>query len=122
MNQNNLIWLVSILIAGVALSFRFGPDKPKDVVHTKTVTVTTVRQSPPEPSLRDCVGCMTALEFDTIHAGMTWDALDAQFGDPTGNILNDHKEFYPAVGGGTYWVFLDKNDHVTGKEFKGADS
>jgi hypothetical protein len=99
----------------IALAMLLYVDGP---VEYRTATRTVV-----EPTIRDEIGAMTAREFESIRIGTHIDALEAQFGRPEGNVDDNGVEFYPAVGGGTYFLEYKKNDQhdgllVTGKYYE----
>lgn len=104
-----LVVLPFLLVIGYLVILHYAPDAPATKYITKVVTVRApvrIIHTPPEPRVRDCVGCMTAQEFASIHPDTEYEGLKALFGEYPGQVDNDRREFYPAVGGGTYWVFL----------------
>lgn len=114
-----LTFLAFIVAGSVFQAYK--PTEVKTKTVTKTVTETkrvpvpgptkTVYKTKliPLPHKNDPpVGSMTVEEFRSIQKGMSVEYVEDTFGYPAGNVANDHKTFYPAAEGGTYWVYFDK--------------
>lgn len=112
---------VSILVVGMLLSaLILGVMMKGD---TKTITKTVIRgpvkylPGAPEAVDHRAIGTMTRDEFNSITIGMDMALIRKTFGEPPGNVPDDSKTFFPAEGGGRYWIHVGQlNDgHIENK-------
>lgn len=109
--HNGLIKVTSIvlLVVGMLLSALILGAMMKADTKTVIKTVGPVKYLPGPPvGDHRAIGSMTRDEFAFITRGMEMQKVRDMFGNPPGNVDGDGKTFFPAEGGGKYWVYVNQ--------------